>query len=348
MLAAVASAASSQPFARSRSSALLACALRIGAVERAKLAQSRAAREPRRWRRALRARERHRIETLIGQCARHQHCRFAGVVVERSSAFGNMDIRRQRDDAGKYAFGIEAGSPQRGTGTVRQAGNDHARVLRRERCMRRKARSSIARPNSAACNTCRPQSASGLSPECACLMATPLVSTERARFEFQHVVVCTTEPALGLRSARAVERDAGLRVEIVVARSGALVGVRDREAARQSPRAGQRNRTVHAARTGRRGHHEAARLRVERIGNLHEHAMRRCGARNARERRELATRHCRRPRHRRCRNRRAGRDRRCRASSCGSRGVAIPAESEPSDRRMPAACRAVHQGPDPR
>ncbi len=93
--------------------------------------------------------------------------------------------------------------------------------------------------------------------------------------------------------ARAVERDAALVRAIEVAGPGALVCVRDRATVREPPRAGDRDRAVDAARTGRRRNDQATLPRVETVGNLGEHAMRRIRAGYARERLEFATRHVR-------------------------------------------------------
>ena len=89
--------------------------------------------------------------------------------------------------------------------------------------------------------------------------------------------------AIGARAA------AGIEIEIIGA--GALVRVGHGAAFRQPTSAGHRDRAVHAARTRRRRHQQAAALAVEAVRHLRQYAMRMTRARHGRERRKFAARH---------------------------------------------------------
>ncbi len=91
--------------------------------------------------------------------------------------------------------------------------------------------------------------------------------------------------------ATAVQRHTAVVGVIEIAGAGALVGIGHRTAARQTPRAGQRDRAVDAARTGRGGHHQTAPGPIEMIRHLQQHPMRRSRTGNARECLIFAPRH---------------------------------------------------------
>ncbi len=197
----------------------------------------------------------------------------------------------------------------------------------------------MASPNCAAWITCRPQSASGLSPECMCLTAMPAVGGRRRRLEFQL--------RLAAFRATAIQRHAAVVGVVEVTRAGALVGICHRATARQAPRAGQRDRTVDAARTGRCSHHQTALLLIEVVRQLQQHAMRRARAGNARKRLILAPRHVRHAAIDACRNHPAGPGRRCLSNWSGSPVGAIPRASDPADRRTATVQPASPASPRP-
>ena len=255
----------------------------IRRVQHAARVQRGATRYPGRRHRALHARERGCVESRIGQCARQQQGSLGCVIVERTAQRRYVDIRGECHDAGKHFRIIQCGCLQHCTGAIRQSCGDDLRVLHSEwRELRKRAikhRQSESRRLQHVAAPVRFGIVAGVG-----------VLDRDAGF-----------PPGGFRSElefgaadarlRAVKPRAETRGCVEVAAACTLVRVGDGTAARQTPRAGECDRTVDTARAGGCRDDEATRPRIECIGNLYEYAMWPSCAGDSCERLVFATRH---------------------------------------------------------